>query len=170
VAHNIPGAAVGIVCDGQLVYAKGHGVRSVERHEPVAVNTLFQIGSVTKVVTATLLVQLLDEGRVELDAPVDHYLPAEVETPWKTWDAFARLTLRLLATHWAGLPRNPPNRRDRPHAPSVMEPYSVAELYQGLAQTTLLFSPGTSWQYSNDGVAVLGTPCSGRPIARTRLS
>ena len=58
--YDIPGAAVGIVRDGKLVYAKGHGVRSVERQEPVAVNTLFQIGSVTKVFTTTLMVQLRD--------------------------------------------------------------------------------------------------------------
>jgi CubicO group peptidase (beta-lactamase class C family) len=45
VDHAIPGAAVGIRRDGPLIYAKGHGVRSVERHEPVGVNTLFQIGA-----------------------------------------------------------------------------------------------------------------------------
>ena len=141
VDNDIPGAAVGIVRDGQLVYAKGHGVRSVERQEPVAVDTLFQIGSVTKVFTTTLLVQLRDQGRIALDDPVDQYLPAHVETPWRAGDAVARPTLRQLATHRAGLPRNPPNRRDRPHAPSVMEPYSVAELYQGLAMTTLTVLP-----------------------------
>jgi D-alanyl-D-alanine-carboxypeptidase/D-alanyl-D-alanine-endopeptidase len=156
VAHDIPGAAVGIVRDGMLIYAKGHGVRSVDRHEPVAVDTLFQIGSVTKVFTTTLLVQLRDQGRIALEAPVDRYLPAHVQTPWSAGDAAARPTLRQLATHRAGLPRNPPNRRDHPHAPSVMEPYSIAELYQGLALTTLTFFPGTSWQYSNHGFAVLG--------------
>jgi D-alanyl-D-alanine-carboxypeptidase/D-alanyl-D-alanine-endopeptidase len=156
VDQDIPGAAVGVVRDGQLVYAKGHGVRSVERHEPVAVDTLFQIGSVTKVFTTTLLVQLRDEGRVALDAPVDHYLPAHVETPWSAGDAVARPTLRQLATHRAGLPRTPPNRRDRPGSPSVMEPYSIAELYQGLSMTPFIFRPGTSWRYSNYGFAVLG--------------
>ena len=68
--HDIPGAAVGLVRDGALVYAKGHGVRSVERHEPVVANTLFQIGSVTKVFTTTLMLQLRDEGRLVLDEPV----------------------------------------------------------------------------------------------------
>jgi D-alanyl-D-alanine-carboxypeptidase/D-alanyl-D-alanine-endopeptidase len=166
VDHDIPGAAVGILRDGHLVYAKGHGVRSVERHEPVAVDTLFQIGSVTKVFTTTLLVQLRDEGRVALDDPVDQYLPEYVETPWSAGDAFARPTLRQLATHRAGLPRNPPNRRDRPQSPSVMEPYSVVELYEGLALTTLTFFPGTSWRYSNYGFAVLGHAlerATGRP-------
>jgi D-alanyl-D-alanine-carboxypeptidase/D-alanyl-D-alanine-endopeptidase len=156
VAHDIPGAAVGVVRGGTLIYAKGHGVRSVERREPVMVNTLFQIGSVTKVFTTTLLVQLRDQGRLALVHMEDQYLPEHVETPWRAGDAFARPTLRQLATHRAGLPRNPPNRLDRPHSTWVMEPYSLAELYQGLAMTTLTFFPGTSWQYSNYGFAVLG--------------
>jgi len=165
--HDIPGAAVGIVRAGQLVYAKGHGVRSLERHEPVTVDTLFQIGSVTKVFTTTLLLQLRDEGRIALDDPVDKYLPEDVKVPaWRDGEALVRPTLRQLATHRAGLPRNPPNRRDRPHSPTVMEPYSVAELYQGLALTTLLFRPGTARQYSNYGFGLLGhvlERATGRP-------
>jgi serine-type D-Ala-D-Ala carboxypeptidase/endopeptidase len=166
VDNDVPGAAVGVVRGGQLIYAKGHGVRSVERQEPVEVNTLFQIGSVTKVFTTTLLLQLRDEGRIALDDPVVQYLPAHVETPWSTEDALAIPTLRQLATHSAGLPRNPPNRRDRPGSPSVMEPYSIAELYQGLAMTKFMFRPGTSWQYSNYGFALLGhvlERATGRP-------
>jgi D-alanyl-D-alanine-carboxypeptidase/D-alanyl-D-alanine-endopeptidase len=157
VANDIPGAAVGVVRDGKLMYAKGHGVRSVERQEPVAVNTLFQIGSVTKVFTTTLMIQLRDEGWIALDDPVSLYLPEHVETPsWREGDELAMPTLRQLAIHRAGLPRNPPTRRDRPHSPSVMEPYSIAELYQGLAMTKLTSRPGTSWQYSNYGFGVLG--------------
>src|SRR5262249_2970563 len=132
VENDVPGAAVGVVHGGQLIYAKGHGVRSVERHEPVEVNTLFQIGSVTKVFTTTLLVQCGDEGRMALDAPVDQSPPAYVKPPGSTEDAPAIPPLPQLAPHSAGLPRNPPNRRDRPGSPSVMEPYSIAELYQGL--------------------------------------
>jgi CubicO group peptidase (beta-lactamase class C family) len=157
VDNDIPGAAVGVVRDGQLIYAKGHGVRSVERHEPVMVNTLFQIGSITKVFTTTLLLQVRDEGRLALDDPVSQYLPAQVTMPsWRQGEERVRPTLRHLATHRAGLPRNPPNRRDRPHSPSVMEPYSLAELYQGLAMTTLTSRPGTAVLYSNYGFGVLG--------------
>jgi serine-type D-Ala-D-Ala carboxypeptidase/endopeptidase len=166
VGNDVPGAAVGIVRGGQLLYAKGHGVRSVERQEPVVVNTLFQIGSVTKVFTTTLLVQLRDEGRLALDDRVDQYLPAHVTPPWSTEDTLAIPTLRQLATHSAGLPRDPPNRRNRPGSPSVMQPYSIAEFYQGLALTKFLFRPGTAWQYSNYGFALLGhvlERATGRP-------
>jgi len=157
VDNDIPGAAVGVVRHGQLLYAKGHGVRSVERREPILVNTLFQIGSVTKVFTTTLLLQLRDEGRIALDDPVGTYLPPQVEMPsWNAGEERLMPTLRHLATHRSGLPRDPPNRRDRPHSPTVMEPYSIAELYQGLAMTHLLFRPGTARQYSNYGFGVLG--------------
>jgi D-alanyl-D-alanine-carboxypeptidase/D-alanyl-D-alanine-endopeptidase len=71
-------------------------------------------------------------------------------------DEVAKPTLRQLATHRAGLPRNPPNRRDRPGSPSVMEPHSVTELYQGLANPTFTFFPGTYWRYYNYGFGVLG--------------
>ena len=119
IVHDIPGAAVGVVRDGELIYAKGHGVRSVERQEPVLVNTLFQIGSVTKVLTTTLLLQLRDEGRIALDDPVGMYLPPQVEMPsWKVGEERLIPTLRHLVTHRSGLPRDPPNRRDRPHSPS----------------------------------------------------
>ncbi len=155
--NTIPGAAVGIVKDGKLIYAKGHGVRSLERQEPVEPNTLFQIGSITKVFTTTLLMKLRDEGLVGLDDPVEKYLPKNAAVPsWKNGDEVVAPTLRHLATHGAGFPPNPPNRRNRPNSPSVMEPYSIAELYKGLAKTKLVFKPGTSWQYSNYGFGVLG--------------
>jgi CubicO group peptidase (beta-lactamase class C family) len=111
-------------------------------------------------------VQLRDEGRIALDDLVEQYLPAHVTTPWSKEDALAIPTLRQLATHSAGLPRNPPNRRDRPGSPSVMEPYSIADLYQGLSLTKFIFPPGTSWQYSNYGFALLGhvlERATGRP-------
>ena len=130
VDNSIPGAAVGIICAGKLMYAKGRGVRRVERQEPAAVNTLFQIGLITKVFTTTLMLQLRDEGRIAMDDPVGKYHPEHVKVPsWREGDELVMPTLRQLATHCAGLPRNPPNRRDRPHSPSVMEPYNTAELY-----------------------------------------
>jgi D-alanyl-D-alanine-carboxypeptidase/D-alanyl-D-alanine-endopeptidase len=157
VDHNIPGAAVGIVRDGKLMYDKGHGARSVARQDPSAVNTLFQIGSVTKVFTTTLMLQLRDEHRITLDDPVGQYLPEHVATPWwREGEKGLMPTLHHLATHRAGLSRNPPNRRNRPHSPSVMEPYGIADFSQGLAMTTLTFRPGTSVQYSNYGFGVLG--------------
>jgi len=71
---GIPGAAVGIWVDGRAIYAC-HGATSVANPLPVDPDTLFILGSVTKTYTATLLMRLVAEGRVELDAPVRRYVP-----------------------------------------------------------------------------------------------
>src|SRR5579859_7968821 len=71
---NIPGVAVGVWADGKEIYAC-HGVTSVENPLPVDQDTLFLPGSVTKTVTATTLMRLVAEGKVELNAPVRRYLP-----------------------------------------------------------------------------------------------
>src|SRR5215469_2343545 len=71
---NIPGVAVGIWANGQEVYAC-HGVMSVENPLPIDQNTLFLVASITKTFTATTLMRLVAEGRVELAAPVRRYVP-----------------------------------------------------------------------------------------------
>src|SRR5258705_1082255 len=70
----IPGVAVGVWADGREIYAC-HGVTSVDNPLPVDRDTLFVLGSVTKTYTATALMRLVAEGRVELDAPVRRYVP-----------------------------------------------------------------------------------------------
>ncbi|HEX8335995.1 MAG TPA: serine hydrolase domain-containing protein, partial [Pyrinomonadaceae bacterium] len=67
---NTPGAAVAVVSGGRVVYAKGFGVASVETGAPVTPDTLFRIGSVTKMLTAAVFVSLAEERGVALDAPV----------------------------------------------------------------------------------------------------
>ena len=72
---GIPGVAVGVWADGREVYAC-HGVTSIDNPLPVDQDTLFVLGSVTKTYTATALMRLVAEGRVELDAPVRRYSPS----------------------------------------------------------------------------------------------
>ncbi|MGV9615726.1 serine hydrolase domain-containing protein [Nocardia xishanensis] len=71
---GIPGVAVGVLVDGRDVFAY-HCVTSLDNPQPVDSDTLFHLGSVTKTYTATALMRLVSEGRVELDAPVRAYLP-----------------------------------------------------------------------------------------------
>ena len=99
--HKVPGVAVGLWMDGEE-YAEGFGVTSLENPLPVTPNTLFQIGSTTKTITATLVMRLVEAGKPELDAPVRQYLPA---LRLADEDVAARVTLRHLLTHtggWAG--------------------------------------------------------------------
>lgn len=100
---QVPGAAIAIVKDDQVVMARGFGYRDVEAREPVTADTLFAIGSATKAFTSFLLATLVDEGVMAWDTPVRRYLP---------WFALAdssmseRLTPRDLVTHRSGLPRH----------------------------------------------------------------
>ena len=96
---GIPGVAVGVWADGREVYAC-HGVTSVDNPLPVDQDTLFVLGSVTKTYTATALMRLVAEGRVELDAPVRRYVPELVLADER---AAAEITVLNLLNHTAGL-------------------------------------------------------------------
>lgn len=97
---EVPGIGLAIVLDGKVVVAKGFGVRKLGAPEPVNSQTLFGIASNTKVFTATALGLLVEEGRIEWDAPVVRYLPA-----FQMWDPFVtrELTVRDLLVHRSGL-------------------------------------------------------------------
>jgi CubicO group peptidase (beta-lactamase class C family) len=96
---GIPGVAVGLWADGREAYAC-HGVTSVDNPLPVDADTLFLLGSVTKTYTATTLMRLVADGRVELDAPVRRYVPElRLTDEW----AAARVTVAQLLNHTAGL-------------------------------------------------------------------
>ncbi|HVG95742.1 MAG TPA: serine hydrolase domain-containing protein, partial [Chloroflexota bacterium] len=101
-AAGVPGAAVGVLV-GEEAYVAGHGVTNVDYPLPVDGDTLFQIGSITKTFTMAALVRLVDQGRLDLDAPVQRALPdLRLADP----EVAARVTLRHLLTHTSGLPAN----------------------------------------------------------------
>jgi CubicO group peptidase (beta-lactamase class C family) len=97
---DVPGAAVAIVKDGRVVLARGYGVRTLGRPERVDATTRFGIASNTKAFTATALALLVEEGKVEWEAPVVRYLPDfAMYDPWVTRE----LTVRDLLVHRSGL-------------------------------------------------------------------
>jgi dipeptidyl aminopeptidase/acylaminoacyl peptidase/CubicO group peptidase (beta-lactamase class C family) len=95
---GVPGAAAGILLDGREEYAF-HGVTSVENPLPVDATTLFQVGSTTKTFTATALMRLVEQGRVDLSAPVRRYVP---ELRLRDEGAAARVSVLQLLNHTAG--------------------------------------------------------------------
>ncbi len=99
----VPGLAIGVVVDDQVVWAKGFGLRDVGNAKPVTPKTLMAIGSSTKAFTTFLLATLVDEGLMEWDAPVAGYLPG-----FDLYDEYAsaHLTPRDMVTHRSGLPRH----------------------------------------------------------------
>jgi CubicO group peptidase (beta-lactamase class C family) len=100
---KVPGAAVAIVKNGEIVLSKGYGVRDLRRGLPVTPDTLFAIGSATKAFTVMSLGVLVDDGKLGWDTPVKTYLPA-----FRLEDSFAaeRMTPKDLVTHRSGLPRH----------------------------------------------------------------
>jgi len=100
---NVPGLAVAIIKDGEVVLAKGYGLRDVKRNLPVTPDTLFAIGSATKAFTVMSLGVLVDDGKLDWDTPVHAYLPAFA---LQDQCASAGMTPRDLVTHRSGLPRH----------------------------------------------------------------
>jgi CubicO group peptidase (beta-lactamase class C family) len=102
-AWKVVGAGVGIIVDGQVVYARGHGMRDRDARLPVTTSTLFAIGSSSKAFTVFALGNLVDQGRLDWDTPVITYMP-----DFRMYDPVVtqRLTPRDLVTHRSGLPRH----------------------------------------------------------------
>jgi len=100
---KIPGLAIAVIKDGQVLLSKGYGLRDVENKLPVTPQTLFAIGSNTKSFTAAVMGMLNDEGKVDWDKPVREYLP-----DFRLFDEVAtkEMTPRDLVTHRSGLPRH----------------------------------------------------------------
>ncbi len=99
----VPGLALGIVVDDQVIWAKGFGYRDIENKKPITPRTLLAIGSSTKAFTTIVLATLVDEGRLDWDLPVGSYLP-----DFKLFDEYAtaHLTTRDMVTHRSGMPRH----------------------------------------------------------------
>jgi CubicO group peptidase (beta-lactamase class C family) len=95
-----PGIAIGVVKNGELIYAKGHGVLDIRKPDPVDPDTIFQIASLTKAFTTASLGILVDEGKLDWDDPVIDYMPDfRMYDPWVT----RQFTIRDLLTHRSGL-------------------------------------------------------------------
>jgi CubicO group peptidase (beta-lactamase class C family) len=146
--RDIPGLAIAVVAGQRLVWAKGFGVADLATGAPVTPRTGFRIGSLTKLFTATAIVQLRDAGRLGLDDPVVRYLP------WfrvKAGPDDPPITLRHLLTHTSGLPRESAvsSWTDRRFP-------TEAEFDAALVGLEPPFPPETLWKYSNLAVAVAG--------------
>ena len=147
--------AVGIVVgviepDGRRVVAYGNLANGDPR--TLDGDTIFEIGSVTKVFTSLLLADMVNRKEVALDDPAAKYLPENVRMPERSGKS---ITLLDLSTHSSGLPRLPGNLKPKdPRNPYA--DYSVDDLYQFLSGYTLPRDPGSEFEYSNLGGGLLG--------------
>ncbi|MHB8450375.1 MAG: serine hydrolase domain-containing protein, partial [Mycobacteriales bacterium] len=145
--HGVPGVAVGVLAGAEpLVYT--HGVTSLDNPSPVGGDTLFQIGSNTKLYTATAALRLVERGDVDLDAPVNAYLPQ-----FRAADPVVstRITVRQLLTHTSGLDGDFPGSSGHRFCDEMLERY-----VEQMACLALLHEPGAMFSYCNSGYVLLG--------------
>lgn len=144
-SYGIPGVAVGVLAGGQE-YIKGYGVTNVDHPVPVDADTVFRIGSTTKTFTGTAMMRLVDEGTVELDAPVRRYLPDfAVADP----AVGAEVTVRQLLNHtsgWLGDDLQDFGRGDD----------ALARYVASMTRLPQLTPPGSVFAYNNAGLVVAG--------------
>lgn len=145
------GVVVGIVRDGERIVV-GHGRLAAADPGPPDGDTVFEIGSVTKVFTSIVLADLEMSGDLGLDTPVQDLLGDEVRVPVRDG---AEITLGHLATHSSGLPRLPDNLAPADWANPYAD-YTVERLYEFLAGHELAGDIGESVEYSNLGYGLLG--------------
>ncbi|HXW07128.1 MAG TPA: serine hydrolase domain-containing protein [Vicinamibacterales bacterium] len=148
-ASHVPGAAWGIVVDGELVHAAAAGVRDVSTGAPVDADTVFRIASMTKSFTALAILKLRDEGKLALDDPAERYVPELRDLRYPTSDS-PGITIRHLLTHSAGFPEDNPWGDQQL---SESEAALSAMLREGIPFSN---APGVVYEYSNYGFAILG--------------
>jgi D-alanyl-D-alanine carboxypeptidase len=167
--HGLPGAAVGVVRDQELVWSQGFGLADVETGRAPDEHTLFRVASITKTFTATAIVQLRDEGKLQLDDPLVRYLP-ELAAARNPFGPIEDVTLLRMLTHRSGLMGEPP----LDHWETLRFP-SMAEILDSLPRVQVAIEPDSAFKYSNLALALLGevvTRVSGRPYTehvRTRI-
>jgi D-alanyl-D-alanine carboxypeptidase len=145
VAGQIPGAAVAILKNGELLEAKAYGIANLELDVPVSTRSVFELASLTKPLTAAAILMLVDEGRVALDDRVSKYLD---ETP-KMW---RDITIRQLLCHNGGLAHHFEEKVNGSH----LVDYSTADMLRSARATPMDSKPETGWEYSDLGYFLLG--------------
>lgn len=163
--YGVPGAQVAVLADGEIVDA-AVGVLSTATGVEATGDAVFHIGSITKVWTATLVLQLVDEGSVDLDAPVRRYLP---EFRVRDEEAAAAITVRQLLSHTSGIEGDlfvDTGRGDD----------AVEKFVPAIADAGLVHRPGEMFSYCSSGYVLLGRVVEvlrGKPFAavvRERLA
>jgi CubicO group peptidase (beta-lactamase class C family) len=142
--EKIPGVAIAIVKDGKTVKAQGYGLANVELNVPATKDTVFEIGSITKQFTATLILQLAEDNKLKLDDKIRQHFP---NAP-ATWHG---ITLRHLLNHTSGI-----TNYNRLPGFEVTKKLKVDSFLKEIAPHPLMFAPGDAWSYCNSAYNVLG--------------
>jgi serine beta-lactamase-like protein LACTB, mitochondrial len=153
-ANSVAGVGAAVVLEGEPVWSAGFGMADLENYSPATSSTLFRLGSISKPITATAILQLWEQDKLDLDAPVQKYCPA---FPQKEWP----ITSGELLGHLGGIRHyNPDGKGDIPED-SARHFSSMVESLQIFANDPLVAKPGTKFNYSTYGYTLLGCVLEG---------
>jgi CubicO group peptidase (beta-lactamase class C family) len=139
--QRLPSVSACVFRDGEILWQRVIGLADVATARPATADDVYRIGSITKTFTAVLVMQLVEAGRIDLEAPLRAYLPEAPSGP----------TVRMALGHLTGLQREPPGE-----IWESMRPPGREALLAGLEDAELVLGPGEHWHYSNLVFALLG--------------
>jgi CubicO group peptidase (beta-lactamase class C family) len=144
-AWSVPGLALAIVENGKVSLTRGYGLANREQQAAMTPQTLVAVGSTTKPFTAMAVLQLAEQGKLDLDAPVTRYLP------WFSMDdpRFGAITVRELLDHTSGIPASA-------SLDGNQDTDALEQRVRSLDWEQLRSDPGSHWEYANDGFNVAG--------------
>lgn len=148
--HGIPAVSVAVARQHELIYSKAFGLADVEHSVPASVTTRFRTASIAKSMTATVILALAEDGKLNLDAPVQTYVP---EYPQKRWP----VTSRQLLGHLGGIR----HYKSPDEASSTEHFFSLKSALSTFANDPLVHEPGTQFRYSSFGFNLLGSVAEG---------
>jgi CubicO group peptidase (beta-lactamase class C family) len=144
--HDVPGVSIALVSDQRVLWMKGFGYADAGRELPVTPATVFQVGSISKLFTAAAVMREVERERLDLDAPIQSYLPEfSIQS---RWGEPPRPTLRELLSHHAGLPTY--------YLKGFFSPEPLAQHLRALRDEHLAYPPRTIFNYSNLGPNLAG--------------
>ncbi len=145
---GLPGLSIGVINNNEIVFAKAFGYENIETKKPATIKSLYGMASVSKTFVATAIMQLVEQGRIELDAPVIKYLPYfKLDDPY-----YDKTTIKQMLNHTSGMPDVQDFQYDTPeYDDGALERY-----VKSLASEKMLSKPGRNFAYSNMAFECLG--------------
>ncbi len=144
---SVPSASLAIVKNGKVIYAKAFGKSDLENEVSATPTTVYRLGSITKQFTATMIMQLVSEGKLKVDQPVRELL-TDLPTAW------SKVTVRNLLNHTSGIKSYTEVKGI--FADAALKPTTPAGILKTVESEPLQFEPGSRWHYNNSGYEVLG--------------
>ena len=148
--HRVPGLSLAVIDRGHVILTQGYGFAGVENSVTATADTVYRIASISKSITATAAMKLVETGKLDLDAPLQRYCPAFPNKPWP-------ITTRELLSHQSGIR----DYRNEEETVNTKHYSSIKEALTQFANDPLEFEPGTKMQYTSYGYIVLGCVIEG---------